>query len=257
MKRSRAFLSILGLLCLVASFALAGPPAEAAVPRKPITCGMTISTSMNLYLPRDLACPGSGLTIYSDYDNPDYVPKVNVDLRGHTLSGSGIGQGISAVGFPFKATLTVSNGRLKNWSLALQGDTDTRVKGVALVDNWTAFGCSGYCSADMVLIKNNEIGVIATEGEAVVRRSTFVGNEVGATVSYGSVLRVDRSLFLNNRVGMEGNTAGPQSASSTFVRNKIAVRVNVEFPEDDPQICAELTNPRFIRNGRDVVGPRC
>ena len=72
-----------------------------------------------------------------------------VDLRGHPLSGSATSDhGITAFGYPGLAEVTVSNGTVKNFNVALGGDTATRAQRVALVDSNVGFFCNGGCEAE-------------------------------------------------------------------------------------------------------------
>src|SRR4051812_23500982 len=81
---------------LVAAAVLVATPATAA----PLTCGSTVTASTSLT--SDLACPSgvAALTLSAG---------VTLDLRGHTVSGSGSGVGIMV---PRAGDVVIRNGTL-------------------------------------------------------------------------------------------------------------------------------------------------
>ncbi len=253
----RRVLLVLGALAMTAPMMVAGS-AEAAVPKKAITCGMVVRESIQLYLARDLYCPAFAVRVEQDQEGPGPIPKVTVDLRGHTLRGDGTGRGITAFGYPGQAEVTVKDGVLKNWDIAVGGDTNTQIKGVALIGNKRSFFCNGSCTADLAIFKDNKIGLnVGAEAYARVSRSTFVGNDIGGQVGWIWTLEVDSSLFLQNKTGILANTSRPIVRNTAFVKNGTAIRVDVESPESNDFACADLANVRFAGNKKNLVGPRC
>jgi hypothetical protein len=257
MKIRRVLLALLGAAALVTPLTLTSS-AEAAVPEKPITCGMVVHDSMNLYLANDLYCPDTAVRIGQDNGRDDpVVPTVNVDLRGHKLRGPGTGFGIWSNSYPGQANVRVTNGVVKSWANGIAGDSNTNVSGVARIDNDIAYFCNENCTADLVVFKNNRLGMHAAgESNAIVTRSTFIGNDVAAGVSSIWTLNIDRSLFTLNKVGVRAIEARPIVSNTAFVKNETAIYVQAESPTE-PQTCAALTNVTFAANKKNLVGPRC
>lgn len=251
------------LAVLVVAVALTSPvtltlPAEAAVPRKPITCGMVVQDTMDLYLAKDLYCPDTAVQIGQDSgrDEP-VVPTVNVDLGGHTLRGSGTGFGIWNHSYPGQAIVRIKHGVIRGFQNGVAGDSDTTVSGLTLASNGSGFFCNEGCRADLTVFKNNGRGMVAAgESNATVTRSLFMGNDVGATVSFIWTLKIDRSLFIQNKTGVEGSNGRPTVSNTVFLMNDTAVTIVTEDPTD-PEICASLTKVTFAANEKNLLGPRC
>ncbi|MEV0133243.1 right-handed parallel beta-helix repeat-containing protein [Dactylosporangium sp. NPDC050688] len=68
--------------------ALTAPAAPAAAGPPPVQCGAVLTTDTALRA--DLTCPSDALTVAAD--------GITVDLRGHTIRGSGTGTGITIIG---------------------------------------------------------------------------------------------------------------------------------------------------------------
>jgi hypothetical protein len=253
MRIVKSAVSILAGLVLLTVLA---PPAHAAAPGIPITCGMVVRQDAVLYLARDLYCPDFGVSIQQDHSGDVPPPHVRIDLRGHTLSGPGTGNGITAYTGGTDATFVqVVNGRLKNWGVAVGGDYDFRTRNVALVGNEYGFFCSGACVADRTYFKDNDRGFHSGgEASGTVIRSTFVRNRVGASVLFIWGLSVDRSRFIKNDVGVLADDAQVTVSRSLFLRNRTAVKV-LTHGNDGP--CADLTRNVFVRNGVRLDGPLC
>jgi hypothetical protein len=181
---------------------------------------------------------------------------VVVDLRGHTLRGSGTAFGISANNAGGSDFIKVINGRLKNWDTAIVGDYDTRIKNVVLAGNRVGFFCEGICVADRTSFKRNSgtglfLGFAAV---ADVSRSTFVRNGIGASVSFEWFLTITTSTFIRNEVGVFGMNSTVPISKSLFVKNQTAIRID---NSDEPSACADLDKVVFFKNGVKVDGPVC
>ena len=253
MRVLRYSFSILASLVLLTVLA---PPAQAAVPHIPFTCGLVVKEDAVVSLAHDLTCPSFGVQVVQDMANSGPVPHVTVDLRGHTLRGSGMAIGINANNAGGSDFIKVVNGRLKNWDIALSGDWDTRTRNVALVGNRLGWLCGGICVADRTTFKRNTGTGFFVGGEAsgTATHSIFVRNEVGASVLFPWSLSVDHSLFVRNGVGvLDGGVRVPIS-KSLFVKNKTAIRVEAD---PDSGACAALSKVRFIKNVVRVDGPVC
>src|SRR6186997_2389287 len=113
------------LAAAAGTLALAGlaSPAQAAVPRIPLTCGMVVQQDAVVYLTKNLTCK-TQYGVRVDYDeSSDYasIPNVTVDLQGHTLRGPGTARssGINAVDYPSPVNAHVVNGTLKDWGTGI------------------------------------------------------------------------------------------------------------------------------------------
>lgn len=260
----RVFKPVFSLLFGLALLTVLAPPAQAAVPWVPLTCGMVIQEDANVYLAEDLTCPDFGVRVQYDHaaDVPA-TPHVLVDLRGHTLRGpgtdgpQGTGGGITAFSVGLDpSSVQVANGRLENWRIAVGGDGTFRTNKLALVGNRWAFFCSGSCAANRTYFGRSDVGFnVGADAGGRVTRSTFAHNKVGASVSGIWFLSVESSRFLANDVGVLANFAQVSVAKSLFVKNKAAIRVT-SLDGDDSQ-CADLTKVRFVKNGVNVDGALC
>jgi hypothetical protein len=254
--RIRAVLA--GLAALVLLLALPAP-AEAGVPKVAITCGLVVRHDVHLYLTDDLYCPGEfGVRVEYPEAEGGPIPMVTVDLKGHTLRGSGRAGtwGITAFAYPSTASLRVVNGRVKNWDIGVGGDSDTRISRVKLVGNKVGFFCNGFCSIHRSHLKSSSaVGLnVGAEAGAVVTRTVFSRNREGAMVGGINSLEIRRSTFWKNGVGVHSASARVAVSHSRFIKNRTGVLVRNEDPLEG---CADLHKIRFIKNKRDVVGPLC
>lgn len=253
MRVFRTAVVILASLVLLTSLA---PPAQAAVPKIPITCGMVVQRDAVVYLAKDLYCPEFGVLVQDVEELP--TAHVVADLRGHTLRGPGTGYGITAFnGDAGGAVLKVINGRLENWDLAVGGDHDTSTRNLSLVRNRIGFFCNGSCEADRTTFEGNK-GTGFYQGEAnggVITRSIFVRNKVGASSNFIWPLSISSSAFLKNDVGVLGVAARVWVAKSLFVKNRTAIRIVND--NGDEGLCATLSRVVFVKNKVQLDGLRC
>ena len=255
----RAFRTSFSLLCGAVLLAMVAPPAEAATPGIPLTCGMVINRDTEVSLPRDLYCPDFAVRVEQDHSGEVPPPQVRIDLRGHTRRGNGTGRGITAFSGGLGITsVDVVNRRLKNWDIAVGGDYEFRTRNLTLVGNRIGYFCGGFgCAADRTYFEGNSAIGFHVGGDAggTVTRSTFVRNKVGAAVGFIWSLNIDRSTFLANDVGVLASGARVSVARSLFVKNKTAIRVVSEVGDDYP--CANLSKVVFVKNTVRLDGPRC
>ncbi len=152
---------------LVAAQALAAAsPAGAAGRRarlEPVaaTCGMVVTRSVALT--GDLTCDGPGLVV--DADN------VTIDLRGHTLVGSGTDTGIAATG---RRGLKVRAGSIEGFARAilLEGTTAARIDRVAFRNN-----------RQFSVFESAASGTVVSRSEV-----TDGGGDIGAVSSVGTTI---------------------------------------------------------------------
>ncbi|GIG22757.1 hypothetical protein Cch01nite_34810 [Cellulomonas chitinilytica] len=222
-------LSVLVMPVVVAAAAmttaLAAP--AGAYPPEP-ACGTTLTVDTSLR--RDLACPGDGLTL---------APGVTLNLRGHTLSGSRTGTGLSVSAF---GPVVVRNGTVAGWGTGiatlLEGEWEgvgspLTVERVTFRDNHRGLDTTGldgtgeYVKPTTVVrstFDRNDEGLVAGwQTGAKVDRSTFVGNGVGAWSAGFSSVDIDRSRFEGNATALRVYEAWATVARSTFVDNTLGV----------------------------------
>ena len=222
----RATLAALGATLLLG---LLAPPVEAAVPRIPITCGMVVIQDAYLYLEQDLDCSTS----------------VGVDValrpraRGHSAGHRGPqgtyapwarrgawGHGVQLPG-RVRIASACSTGRSKTGGWASAVTTNTRATNLRLVGNRYGFFCNGNCTADRIAFEGSDTGMnVGAEAFGVVRWSTFSGNQTGASVYDLSGLRIQRSKFVRNDVGVLSIGARVKVSFSGFRRNGTAILVD-------------------------------
>src|SRR5262245_56131563 len=135
-------------------------------------CGTTILD--DLTLDHDLTCTGNGLSVGAD--------GIRIDLNSHTITGSGIGVGISVFG---RTNIWIVGGTGKNFEAGVRvnSSTDVVVKGNALRENSDGVDCQAGCVGNT--IKENAFWDNRTRGimlrsnsiDNVVKENTFTRSE--------------------------------------------------------------------------------
>ena len=169
-------------------------------------CGTTLTR--DTVLTRDLRCTGEGLTL---------APGVSLDLRGHTLAGSGTG---SAVRVSAQGDARVTHGTIRGWTAGVdvleEGEWvdagQLRVEKVTFRDNDWAVDVSGQSGTGLYDKPTTIVG------------STFDENDVGVVSAWFSTVTVDRSRFTDNRIAVWSN-AEATVRRSVFARNETAITV--------------------------------
>ena len=230
-RRTLAFL----LACLPAVFA----PAVAAAD----LCGATIVE--NLKLDQDLICAGNGLIVGAD--------GIKINLRGHTIMGSGSGVGIAVTG---RIDVSISGGTVRNFEAGVRvnNSTDVVIKDNEFRENTDGVdlqpGSRGNTIKENAFWDNRARGIMLRpfSVDNVVKENTFTGNRIGillfgavdstvkANVVSASLLAGIRvnviatgNLVLENRIttnpaGIDFvvTPTGP-ATGNTFVENTIAM----------------------------------
>lgn len=252
--RRRPFLVVATTAALMA----VSLPAQAAPAPVPVTCGMVVTESTDLYLANNLYCPSTdGVTILNpSAEDPDDAITVHVDLRGHTLRGTRSHQGVTgATNYPYRVTLVTTNGRVEGWQTGIV--SSTTVAHVKMVDNIYGLVCEGSCSvAESYFNRNQEAGMLVSgETGARVTTSTFSSNGIGAYADgFASGLTVNRSVFARNATGVTLDLASYHSDLNSYRGNAVAIRV---LQSDAPAGCFTSTRDLYVDNGAKVVGVIC
>jgi hypothetical protein len=237
--------------------AMAAPPAQAVVPQTPLTCGMVVTKDTVVILKHDLTC-ATKYGVRVDYDEADdnaKIPKVTVDLHGHTLRGTGMQDSFGVAGFdyPSPTQVRVINGTVTKWHYAVGGDNNGRMEKLKLVGNQYAYFCNGGCSLTDSYVAGSTLSGMAVGGEAnaMVKRTVFVGNAKAASVGIPNGLTIDHSVFIKNRIAIYNADSTPTVSDSVFIRNDVVVH------NEGSDGCASLVRDTFIGNRVRTAGSSC
>ena len=157
-------------ICLAAALASPLRPAAGWAPQ----CGAT--TFADITLDDDLICAATAIVIGAD--------GVTVDLNGHTVRGSGVGEGVLAAG---RTDVTVKNGAIANFESGVRilDSSDVTIKDMTLTGNTDGVDCAAGCASstirDSEFSGNRARGVMLRSGsnEITVKDNRFTGNRVG------------------------------------------------------------------------------
>ncbi len=186
-------------------------------------CGATIAA--DLKLDHDVACQGSGPNVGAD--------GIKVDLNGHTISGSGVGNGIDVTG---RTDVTISGGIIRNFfaGVRILNSTDIVVRQNVLQGNTD--GVDVQSGGIGNTIAHNDIrdslarGIMfrSNTSRNTVRDNMFTGNRVGVLV-FGGVDNVIRSNVVSGS-GLAGIRFNILAAGNVVRRNTIVSNpAGVEF----------------------------
>ena len=168
-RRALAFL----LACLPATFARADAADD--------LCGAIIVE--NLKLDQDLTCAGNGLIVGAD--------GIKLDLKGHTIMGSGSGVGVTVAG---RTDVSISGGTVRNFEAGVRvnNSTDVVVKHNEFRENTDGVdlqpGSRGNTIKDNAFWDNRARGIMLRpfSVDNVVKENTFTGNRIGILL-FGAV----------------------------------------------------------------------
>ncbi|MEV3984512.1 right-handed parallel beta-helix repeat-containing protein [Nonomuraea sp. NPDC049758] len=184
------------LLLLSATLMSANP---AGATTSAVACGDVLTTSTTLTA--DLTCPGGALTIGAD--------NVDLDLNGHTITGSGTGNGLMVAG---RTGTTLRNGTITGFTYGIYGGyggtvlTATDVRLLSPVDVWPGTVTFTGTRGDACLLSGIRLvdGLLTADrcsvtGQTVLVRSS--GSTIRNSALTGGSLYVsatDRSVFTGN-----------------------------------------------------------
>jgi parallel beta-helix repeat protein len=201
-------------------------------------CGATIVD--DLKLDHDLTCAGDGLIVGAD--------RIKVDLNGHTITGSGIGIGVSVFG---RTDVALTGGTVRNFAVAVRinASTDIVIKQNEFVENPEGVDCQAFCVGNT--IKDNVFRDSITRGIMLrsnsrdndIKNNTFTGNRVGILVFGGVDNTLKKNLVSGSSLaGIRLNViaTGNVLKDNTVVSND----VGIEF----------LVTPTGSATGNDLEG---
>ena len=205
---------VAGLAAAAALFVVA--PASA----NHVQCGDTITQSTTL--DSDLVnCPGNGIRIFG--------AGITLDLGGHTVDGSGGGQGITTTGEDDPAGTVIRNGIVRQFFIGVVMDA-----------------AHGGTLARLAVTQNAQNGVAVLDTEApTVRNVHAFGNGVGLTIG-GNVFRA-RILNVHaydNGAGMGGGLVFNSVIEGNFVHDNQYAGIGFTFSENN-----HIAGNRVVNNG--------
>ena len=184
---------------VVAGLAVVPNYAGAAAPSPSVTCGATITSDVRL--DTDLInCPGSGLVIGAS--------GITIDLRGHTIDGTGDGFGIENPGGYDE--VTIERGTITDFAIGVVvfDTTASSVERITATGNLEGFAVQRAVDAELdrvAAVDNaaNGLSVSFSDG-TIVSRATVTGNGHGGIVDRASTgSRYVRNHVTGNAFGIE------------------------------------------------------
>jgi parallel beta-helix repeat protein len=153
-------------------------------------CGVTIFE--DLKLEDDLTCTGNGLIVGAD--------GIKLNLKGHTIRGSGIGVGISVTG---RANVSILGGTVTNFEAGVRttNSTDIVIKDNEFRENADAIDLQAGSHENTIKeneFRNNRTRGIMLRGDVtdnVIKENTFTGNRTGILVFGGVDNTVKENIF--------------------------------------------------------------
>jgi parallel beta-helix repeat protein len=192
-------------------------------------CGTTILA--NVKLDHDLTCTGNGLTAGAD--------GITIDLNGHTISGSGTGNGILAAG---RIGVVITGGTIRNFTIGVQlaGSTAVVVKGIRAIGNRDGIfliGSSGNTIKENLASQNTRVGVMLRPGainnstQNLVKENTLSDNTNGVilveTPSGNSFTENIITGSSNAGIALNGGVSGNVIEENTFSGNATGILFNL------------------------------
>ena len=188
-NRTTATLAETALAAAVAFLAAAPSNGSSAIP---ITaCGQNVTS--NAVMTQDLVCAGLGIAVGA--------PGITIDLKGHTLRGTGNGYGIyNPAG---QDHVTIKNGVVRNYTAGIR------------------FWTSDDATVSNVVVSGNTAQGLYIDGNGVsIASSTASGNGNTGFIVTGTSARISSSIAAGNAIyGVSVNGDGASIKSSTISGN--------------------------------------
>jgi para-nitrobenzyl esterase len=225
-------------------------PAASAAAATDDLCGATIVE--NLKLDHDLVCAGNGLIVGAD--------GIKIDLRGHSITGSGGGVGISVAG---RTNVSISGGTVRNFEagVRLAESTDIEIKHVEFAQNVdgvdSQLGSRGITVKENLFQNNRSRGIMIRFAiENVVEENTFVGNRVGILLFAAVDAKVKENLFSTS--GLAGIRINVFATGNLIEENTVVSNpAGIEFlvTPTGSSIGNALVENRIAMNACGLKGP--
>jgi para-nitrobenzyl esterase len=214
-------------------------------------CGTTIVK--DLKLDHDLTCVGNALIVGAD--------GIKIDLRGHTITGSGGGVGISVFG---RTNVRVSGGTIRNFEAGVRVNDSTNivVKDNRFRDNDDGVDLQRFSRGNTVkenAFRDNRARGIMLRSFSIdnlVEENTFTGNNVGillfgATTSTVTENTISASIVAGIRVNVIAT--GNLIEENTVISNPAGIEFLVT--PTGSSIGNALVENRIVTNACGLKGP--
>jgi hypothetical protein len=200
---------------LAAVFVGSVQPAPAAAAPPAVRCGDTIMASVTLRV--DLRCAADGLIVGAD--------GITVNLNGHTLSGSGVANGVASAGH---ADLRVAGGTVTGFrrGIDLVEARNTALSGLRLLHNGTG-------------VAADRVAGLRIRGGEIAGPALAVDAELSDRVVVDGVEVTGSGIFF-------GDTAGSSIVNSVFRSNSVMLR----------ESGALIRRNSFVGSGLDISETR-
>lgn len=175
----------------------------------------TIDVPANVKLTGSLtAAPGvNGITVTSD--------NVNIDLGGHTLTGSGFSSGIVTTS-PERRAISIANGTIRGFAngVVLDASSTTSVRNVTV----TGVEGRGIVANFVATVENCQVTGVGAQGIFVSNGSVVRNNVVSRAGTTAAAVNAD-GIFVGSDTLVEGNNVNfsggdnIQTGSGSIVRN--------------------------------------
>lgn len=171
------------------------------------------------------------------------------DVARSRFQGNGSGVWVWPGTARIDRTVFVDNG-----TAAGGGDaTGVWISRSTLERNDIAVECSqALCEIDRSRIQDNRVGLNVWFSRGGVTGNTFLGNDVGAELTYEARMVLERNTFADNRAGIQSRVMDSSVVrDNTFRRNGIGFLVADE--EGTPEPRTTVTGNRFSHNGDGIL----
>jgi parallel beta-helix repeat protein len=200
------------------------PPATASD-----LCGTTILA--NLTLDHDLTCSGNGLIVGAD--------GVTIDLNGHTITGSGTGNGILATG---RSGVVITGGTIRNFTIGVQLVASTgvlvkEIRAIANRDGIFLIASSGNTITENFASQNSRVGVMLRPGAINNSTQNLVTENILSDNTNGVILveTPSANIFKENiitgssnaGIALNGGVSGNLIQENAFTGNAAGILLNV------------------------------
>jgi parallel beta-helix repeat protein len=192
-------------------------------------CGATLVASLTLE--HDLSCAGDGLIVGAD--------GITVDLNGHTITGTGVGSGVSAAG---RTSVLITGGTIRNFLIGVQlsASTGITIKQIGVTGNRDGIfliGSSGNTIKENTAWQNSRVGVMLRPGAIrnstrnLVKENTLFDNANGVILVETPIDNVFKENIISRSsraaIALNGGVSGNLIKENTLGDNAAGILFNI------------------------------
>ncbi|HEV8031205.1 MAG TPA: right-handed parallel beta-helix repeat-containing protein [Stellaceae bacterium] len=179
----------LGIVPILA-LGVAATPAEAASPTPISACPYTITAAGKYVVTNDLTATASCISTLAN--------NVAVDLRGHTITGAGVGIGVGYTGDIGYSNILIANGTIRKFYNGIATRTNLVTIANMVISNNAGDGiASGGTVINTIASNNGLVGINASTAP-----STYIsGVQANGNGSYGIVFGLNSAVVNSEAVG--------------------------------------------------------